>query len=65
MELKEHEVRTLAVMICDYAGIQDVSPTPDEMDIVIKLAVAANFPQDSIERLWRIHEAARQNYIDA
>jgi hypothetical protein len=44
-------------MLCDYATIENCL-APDEVDIVIKIAVRANFPQDSIERLWRIHADA-------
>ena len=57
MQLDQTETRTLAAMLCDYATIENCL-APDELDVVIKVAVAANFPQDSIELLWRIHSAA-------
>ena len=57
MQLNETETRILAAMVCDYATMESCL-VPDELDIVIKIAVAANFPQDSIEALWRIHAKA-------
>jgi len=63
MQLDQTEIRTLASMLCDYAQME-MCLAPDEVDIVIKVAVQANFPQDSIERLWRIHAEAVAN-LDA
>lgn len=57
LELTHRDLVTLASMLCDYATIENCL-APDEVDIVIKIAVQANFPQDSIERLWRIHADA-------
>jgi hypothetical protein len=54
MQLDQTETRTLASMLCDYAQMETCL-APDEVDIVIKVAVQANFPQDTIEALWRIH----------
>jgi hypothetical protein len=57
LELTHRDLVTLASMLCDYATIENCL-APDEVDIIIKIAVQANFPQDSIERLWRIHADA-------
>jgi hypothetical protein len=52
-----HETRLLASMLCDYATIENCL-APDEVDIIIKIAVNAGFPQDTIEALWRVHSAS-------
>ena len=57
LELTHRDLITLTSMLCDYATMESCL-APDEVDIVIKIAVQANFPQDSIERLWRIHADA-------
>ena len=57
MQLDPLEIRTLAAMVCDYATIENCL-APYELDIAIKIAIAANFPQDSIEHLRRIHAQA-------
>lgn len=57
MQLTFIELRTLAAMLCDYATIENCL-APDELDIVIKVAVSANFPQNSIEHLARIRANA-------
>lgn len=60
MELSKTEIRTLAAMLCDYAQAE-MCLAPDELDIVIKIAINANFPQDSIEALWRLHAESLAN----
>ncbi len=60
MQLNETETRILASMLCDYAQCE-MCLAPDELDIVIKIAVQANFPQDSIEALWRLHAESVAN----
>lgn len=58
MQLNEIETGTLAAMLCDYAEIEGTGITPPELELIIKIATNANFPQNSIEHLWRIHAEA-------
>lgn len=58
MQLNPETIRTLAVMLCDYAQIEGICLEPHEVDSIIELASAANFPQSTIEELWRIHALA-------
>ena len=65
MQLKQDEIRDIAVMLCDYANIEGIGLEPHQVYLAIRFAVAANFPQDTIERLWRIHTIAEQDYLEA
>lgn len=60
MKLSIQETRILASMLCDYAQCE-MCLAPHELDIVIKIAVQADFPQDSIEALWRVHAESVAN----
>lgn len=57
MQLNPGQIRALASMLCDYATVENCLE-PHELDIIIAIAVEANFPQDTIERVWRVHAQA-------
>jgi hypothetical protein len=57
MKLDIQETRILASILCDYATIENCL-APHELDLIIKVAINADFPQDTIEALWRVHSQA-------
>jgi hypothetical protein len=60
MQLDQNETRVLAAMLCDYATIENCL-APDELDIVMKVAVASNFPEDSLNIIRRLHAESVAN----
>lgn len=58
MKIENSDLSLLAMMLCDYAEIEGICITPPELELIVRIATEANFPQSSIEHLWRIHAKA-------
>lgn len=60
MKIENSDLYLLAMMLCDYAEIEGTGITPPELELIVRIATEANFPQNTVEHLWRIHAKATE-----
>lgn len=58
MKIENSDLSLLAYILCDYTEIEGTGITPPELELIARIATEANFPQSTIEALWRKHAEA-------